>query len=70
MRRDVDVGPSELDGDWSLVDPKVVPAFPGLFGKAFEDAYIDAEDRGEALDPLLVDVLHVEVAEGARQVKV
>lgn len=27
MRRDVDVGASELDGDWSLVDPKVVPAF-------------------------------------------
>lgn len=38
----------ELDGDWSLFDPKVVPTLPDLFGEAFEAAYIDAEDRGLA----------------------
>ena len=26
----------EADGDWSLFDPKVVPALPDLFGEAFE----------------------------------
>ena len=38
----------ELDGDWSLFDPKLVPTLPDLFGEAFETAYIDAEDRGLA----------------------
>ena len=38
----------ELDGMWSLFDPKVVPTLPDLFGEAFEVAYIDAEDRGLA----------------------
>jgi ribonucleoside-diphosphate reductase alpha chain len=38
----------ELDGEWSLFDPKVVPNLPDLFGEAFEAAYIDAEDRGLA----------------------
>ena len=38
----------ELDGEWSLFDPKEVPELPDLFGPAFEQAYIDAEDRGLA----------------------
>lgn len=38
----------ELDGEWSLFDPKDVPELPDLFGPAFEQAYIDAEDRGLA----------------------
>ena len=38
----------ELDGDWSLFDPKTVPELPDLFGAAFETAYIDAEDKGLA----------------------
>ncbi len=38
----------ELDGDWSLFDPKLVPTLPDLFGEAFETAYIDAENRGLA----------------------
>jgi ribonucleoside-diphosphate reductase alpha chain len=32
----------EADGDWSLFDPKVVPALPDLFGQAFEEAYTRA----------------------------
>jgi len=31
------------DGMWSLFDPKEVPTFPDLYGKEFEDAYIQAE---------------------------
>jgi ribonucleoside-diphosphate reductase alpha chain len=38
----------ELDGDWSLFDPKVVTTLPDLFGEAFEAAYVEAEDRGLA----------------------
>lgn len=38
----------ELDGEWSLFDPKDVPVLPDLYGEAFEQAYIDAEDRGLA----------------------
>jgi ribonucleoside-diphosphate reductase alpha chain len=38
----------ELDGDWSLFDPKEVPTLPDLYGEAFERAYVDAEDRGLA----------------------
>ncbi|MBX3232389.1 MAG: ribonucleoside-diphosphate reductase subunit alpha [Labilithrix sp.] len=38
----------ELDGEWSLFDPKDVPHLPDLFGEAFEQAYVDAEDRGLA----------------------
>ena len=33
----------EEDGIWSLFDPKVVPAFPDLYGPAFEKAYLEAE---------------------------
>jgi ribonucleoside-diphosphate reductase alpha chain len=33
---------------WSLFDPKDVPELPDLWGKAFEDAYIQAEARGLA----------------------
>lgn len=36
----------ELDGEWSLFDPKDVPELPDLYGEAFEHAYVDAEDRG------------------------
>ncbi len=38
----------ETDGDWSLFDPKVVPALPDLFGEAFELAYTTAEEGGLA----------------------
>jgi ribonucleoside-diphosphate reductase alpha chain len=38
----------ELDAEWSLFDPKVVPSLPDLFGDAFESAYLDAEARGLA----------------------
>ena len=38
----------ELDGEWSLFDPKDVPELPDLYGAAFERAYVDAEDRGLA----------------------
>jgi ribonucleoside-diphosphate reductase alpha chain len=38
----------ELDGEWSLFDPKDVPELPDLYGEAFEKAYVDAEDRGIA----------------------
>jgi ribonucleoside-diphosphate reductase alpha chain len=33
---------------WSLFDPKDVPELPDLWGKAFEDAYAQAEARGLA----------------------
>ncbi|HVE14863.1 MAG TPA: ribonucleoside-diphosphate reductase subunit alpha [Elusimicrobiota bacterium] len=36
----------EEDGEWSLFDPKAVPQFTDLYGKAFEEAYLDAESRG------------------------
>ncbi len=32
------------DGLWSLFDPKLVPNLPDLFGKEFEEAYIQAEE--------------------------
>jgi ribonucleoside-diphosphate reductase alpha chain len=38
----------ESDGDWSLFDPKTVPALPDLFGEAFEEAYAEAERAGLA----------------------
>ena len=38
----------ETDGDWSLFDPKVVPALPDLFGDAFDEAYTAAEQGGLA----------------------
>ncbi len=38
----------EADGDWSLFDPKLVPAFPDLYGDDFERAYSDAEAAGLA----------------------
>ena len=38
----------EADGDWSLFDPKVVPALPDLYGAAFERAYAAAEQGGLA----------------------
>ncbi len=36
----------EADQMWSLFDPKVVPHFTDLFGKAFEKAYLEAEEKG------------------------
>lgn len=36
----------QADGVWSLFDPKVVPHFPDLYGEAFEEAYIKAENEG------------------------
>jgi ribonucleoside-diphosphate reductase alpha chain len=38
----------EADADWSLFDPKVVPAFPDLYGERFESAYDEAERAGLA----------------------
>ncbi|HVT08799.1 MAG TPA: ribonucleoside-diphosphate reductase subunit alpha [Polyangia bacterium] len=38
----------ESDGDWSLFDPKVVPALPDLYGDEFERAYVAAEAAGMA----------------------
>ncbi len=34
------------DEVWSLFDPKVVPEFTDLYGKEFEKAYLNAEERG------------------------
>jgi len=36
----------QVDGVWSLFDPKVVPHFPDLYGEEFELAYLNAEDEG------------------------
>lgn len=36
----------EADEMWSLFDPKAVPNFPDLFGKEFEKAYLEAEEKG------------------------
>jgi ribonucleoside-diphosphate reductase alpha chain len=38
----------EGDGDWSLFDPKQVPALPDLYGEEFERAYVQAEAAGLA----------------------
>jgi ribonucleoside-diphosphate reductase alpha chain len=38
----------EADGDWSLFDPKAVPALPDLYGAAFDRAYEEAERAGLA----------------------
>ena len=32
------------DGMWSLFDPKLVPNLPDLYGKEFEEAYLQAEE--------------------------
>jgi ribonucleoside-diphosphate reductase alpha chain len=37
----------EADGPWSLFDPKIVPHFPDLYGEAFEQAYLEAEEAGK-----------------------
>ncbi|GAB2499922.1 ribonucleoside-diphosphate reductase subunit alpha [Arenimonas alkanexedens] len=42
----------ETDGEWSLFDPKTVPQFTDLFGKAFDVAYEQAEARGRAVKTL------------------
>jgi ribonucleoside-diphosphate reductase alpha chain len=42
----------EADGAWSLFDPKTVPAFPDLWGEAFESAYLEAEAAGLAVRTL------------------
>jgi ribonucleoside-diphosphate reductase alpha chain len=36
----------EANENWSLFDPKVVPAFTDLYGEEFETAYIQAESEG------------------------
>ncbi|MFO0678040.1 MAG: ribonucleoside-diphosphate reductase subunit alpha [Polyangiaceae bacterium] len=38
----------EMDGTWSLFDPKVVPELPDLYGEAFEAKYEAAEKAGLA----------------------
>ncbi|MDX6770516.1 MAG: ribonucleoside-diphosphate reductase subunit alpha [Elusimicrobiota bacterium] len=35
----------EEDGMWSLFDPKACPELTDLYGKAFEDAYVEAERK-------------------------
>ncbi|MDE2491006.1 MAG: ribonucleoside-diphosphate reductase subunit alpha, partial [Elusimicrobia bacterium] len=35
----------EEDGVWSLFDPKVMPHLTDLYGKAFEDAYREGEEK-------------------------
>lgn len=35
----------EEDGVWSLFDPKTMPHLTDLYGKAFEDAYQDGEEK-------------------------
>src|SRR5690606_34954022 len=42
----------EADGPWSLFDPKAVPQFTDLHGKAFEVAYEQAEAAGRAVKTL------------------
>ncbi|KFN46133.1 ribonucleoside-diphosphate reductase subunit alpha [Arenimonas metalli] len=42
----------EADGEWSLFDPKAVPQFTDLFGKAFDVAYEQAEASGRAVKTL------------------
>src|SRR5687768_17431306 len=37
----------EADGPWSLFDPKIVPEFPDLYGEAFDEAYLEAEEAGK-----------------------
>jgi ribonucleoside-diphosphate reductase alpha chain len=39
----------DADADWSLFDPKTVPALPDLWGEAFERAYAEAEAAGLAV---------------------
>lgn len=39
----------EVDGEWSLFDPKAVPQLTDLYGKAFEVAYEQAESGGRAV---------------------
>ncbi|HLT31972.1 MAG TPA: ribonucleoside-diphosphate reductase subunit alpha [Myxococcaceae bacterium] len=39
----------EADGQWSLFDPKTVPELPDLYGDAFEQAYVAAEEAGLAV---------------------
>jgi len=36
----------EEGGTWSLMDPKVVPHLPDLFGPDFDKAYLEAEAKG------------------------
>jgi ribonucleoside-diphosphate reductase alpha chain len=35
----------EEDGTWSLFDPKTMPHLTDLYGKAFEDAYLEGEEK-------------------------
>ncbi|WP_149196331.1 ribonucleoside-diphosphate reductase subunit alpha [Luteimonas suaedae] len=39
----------EADAEWSLFDPRVVPALTDLYGEAFERAYVQAEQQGKAV---------------------
>src|ERR1700743_3608011 len=48
----------ESGGTWSLFDPKDVPELPDLWGKAFEDAYVQAEARGLARKQIPARELH------------
>ncbi|MDB4983708.1 MAG: Ribonucleotide reductase of class Ia (aerobic), alpha subunit [Myxococcales bacterium] len=51
----------EADGDWSLFDPKVTPAFPDLYGEAFERAYEEAERAGLAAKTLKARELYAKM---------
>ncbi len=36
----------EADADWSLIDPDQAPELPDLWGEAFDEAYLRAEEEG------------------------
>ncbi len=51
----------EKDQDWSLFDPKTVPMLPDLYGKAFEDAYVQAEQQGLAVKTMKARELYARI---------
>jgi ribonucleoside-diphosphate reductase alpha chain len=51
----------EADGDWSLFDPKVVPALPDLYGEEFERAYVEAEQAGLAFKKIKARELYAKM---------
>jgi ribonucleoside-diphosphate reductase alpha chain len=42
----------EADASWSLFDPKTVPELPDLYGEAFDERYLAAEQAGLAMRTL------------------
>lgn len=48
----------ERDAEWSLFDPKVVPHLPDLYGDAFAEAYLAAEEAGLAVRKIKARALY------------